>query len=343
MEEMLFNILIPVYKTEKYVEACIQSVLAQEDQRFRIIVVDDGSPDHAGEICDALAQKDERIIVLHQENRGLIAARDAAIRWVSACEREESIVLFLDSDDMMAPGALTRIRRLFQSENPDVVMFSWNRITSDGILIAQNERSFAPFTLYNKAEVYRKVFFNCRYNSLCLKAVKSHVLTKTDYSPYYAISYGEDLLRSIDIYRNAQSIKFVPDALYLYRDNPKSITHQENYDDYRLDSTVRKTVWEFLNAEDVWTSADYADYLKIMRQYLSDEIWQIAVHTSSLSNCRRVLGQILSDAYYQTVLGSVCRRDYLLRLLNGRKFGWLYLLGRGVKQAIHLKQALHRG
>ncbi|MBQ1729958.1 MAG: glycosyltransferase, partial [Oscillospiraceae bacterium] len=71
------SIIVPVYKTEKYLPKCIDSILSQTFTDFELILIDDGSPDRCGEICDEYAAKDDRIIVIHQENRGVSSARNA--------------------------------------------------------------------------------------------------------------------------------------------------------------------------------------------------------------------------------------------------------------------------
>ena len=73
MDDTLIGVIVPVYKTEKYVAECIESILAQTYRNFRLILVDDGSPDGAGSICDEYATKDQRITVIHQENAGVPA------------------------------------------------------------------------------------------------------------------------------------------------------------------------------------------------------------------------------------------------------------------------------
>ena len=96
-----FSIVIPVYNTEKYLDCCLESVLTQSFQDFEIILVDDGSPDRAPALCDAWAEKDCRIRVVHQENGGLSSARNTGIHHASG-----EYLLFLDSDDFFEPDLL---------------------------------------------------------------------------------------------------------------------------------------------------------------------------------------------------------------------------------------------
>ena len=101
----MISVLVPVYNTEKYLRRCLDSVLAQTFQDFELILVDDGSTDASGRICDEYAAKDERIVVFHQKNKGQAAARNVALDYVLASNYSEWIT-FIDSDDVVHPQIL---------------------------------------------------------------------------------------------------------------------------------------------------------------------------------------------------------------------------------------------
>lgn len=94
----LISLIIPVYNVEQYLDACIESVLAQTYQNLEILLVDDGAKDHSGSLCDNWAQKDKRIRVIHQENKGLSGARNTALD-----QFQGEYVMFIDSDDVISP------------------------------------------------------------------------------------------------------------------------------------------------------------------------------------------------------------------------------------------------
>ncbi|MCD7802996.1 MAG: glycosyltransferase [Clostridiales bacterium] len=99
------SVIVPVYQVEDYLRRCIDSILAQTFRDFELILVDDGSPDHCPAICDEYAGRDSRIVVIHQKNAGLSAARNAGIDWVFANSDSEWIS-FVDSDDWVHPQFL---------------------------------------------------------------------------------------------------------------------------------------------------------------------------------------------------------------------------------------------
>ena len=107
------NVIVPVYKVMPFIHRCVDSILAQSFNDFELILVDDGSPDKCGAICDEYAAKDNRIHVIHQKNGGLSAARNAGIDWTFAnCESEW--LAFIDSDDWVHPFFLDYLYRAVQ-------------------------------------------------------------------------------------------------------------------------------------------------------------------------------------------------------------------------------------
>ena len=102
---MKISVIVPVYDVEAYLNRCVDSILAQTFTDFELILIDDGSPDNCGVICDSYAESDPRIRVIHQANGGLSAARNAGIDWAFANSDSEWL-LFVDSDDWIAPYTL---------------------------------------------------------------------------------------------------------------------------------------------------------------------------------------------------------------------------------------------
>ena len=104
----MITVIVPVYKVEKYLNRCVDSILTQTYTDFRIILVDDGSPDNCGKICDEYAEKDNRIVVIHKENGGLSDARNAGLQWFYE-KGESGYIFFLDSDDWIHPQLMEQL------------------------------------------------------------------------------------------------------------------------------------------------------------------------------------------------------------------------------------------
>ena len=121
------SVIVPVYKVEEYLEKCVQSILAQTERDFELILVDDGSPDRCGALCDSLARTDSRIRVIHQENQGLGGARNTGIR-----EARGDWLLLVDSDDWIEPKILEKAMEAGLREEADLVMFAFRTVDEQG-------------------------------------------------------------------------------------------------------------------------------------------------------------------------------------------------------------------
>lgn len=97
------SIIVPIYKVERYLKRCVDSILNQTFTDFELILVDDGSPDNCGRICDEYAEKDNRIYVIHKENGGLSDARNAGLDYATG-----QYIIFVDSDDFVEPDLLEK-------------------------------------------------------------------------------------------------------------------------------------------------------------------------------------------------------------------------------------------
>ncbi len=115
------SVIVPVYKVEAYLKRCVDSILSQTFTDFEIILVDDGSPDGSPEICDQYAQKDTRIHVIHQENGGISAARNAGIDWAMAHSDSEWLC-FVDSDDYIHREYLQFLYRAVTEQNTKIAL-----------------------------------------------------------------------------------------------------------------------------------------------------------------------------------------------------------------------------
>ena len=117
MNDGMISIIVPVYRTEAWLEKCVRSVLAQTDGDWELILVDDGSPDNAGALCDRLAGEDARIRVIHQENAGVSAARNRGLD-----EARGAFAVFLDSDDWVDADYLERLRAWQKESGAELVV-----------------------------------------------------------------------------------------------------------------------------------------------------------------------------------------------------------------------------
>ena len=124
----LISVIMPVYKVETYLPQSIESVLNQDHQNLELILIDDGSPDNCGVICDAYAAKDSRVRVIHQKNGGAAAAKNAGLRIAAG-----TYLSFVDSDDFLEPDVFGYMLKTLREQEADAVQFSFRDIYTDRV------------------------------------------------------------------------------------------------------------------------------------------------------------------------------------------------------------------
>lgn len=223
---MKFSILVPVYNVEKYLEQCVDSLLSQDyNGGYEIILVDDGSTDCSGKICDAYSIKfPEKIKVIHKNNEGLVSAREVGIKNAAG-----DICLFVDSDDFAESTLLSTVADVFErNSDTDIVMYSFSYHTN-GTKTERKNCLSEHETVYqgkNKSELYSNLLFSTNTTPIWTKAVKTEFLRQDniDYSVYYDKNMAEDWFRSINLINKAKKIIYINISLYNYRTNEQSIS-----------------------------------------------------------------------------------------------------------------------
>lgn len=151
-EKALISIIIPVYKVEKYLEKCIQSVINQTYENLQIILVDDGSPDNCGKICDEYAKKDHRIEVIHKSNGGLSDARNKGLEIAKG-----EYIGFIDSDDYIESDMYEVLYNLLKQYNADVSICNFYTVSQGKIAIKNAENGIKE---YNRIEILKEVLLD---------------------------------------------------------------------------------------------------------------------------------------------------------------------------------------
>lgn len=319
--ERIFYILVPVYNVEKYIVECIESVLKQTYTKWNLILVDDGSTDLSGAICDKYANGNRKISVIHKQNGGLLSARQAARNYLfDKGLSENCYVLYLDSDDLLESEALYEINDMIESTGSDLIIYKYRRFKENEKLFKIDNQSRSFEIIEDKAVLYKKVFVNDGFNSLCRKAINISLLEKKDYKDFFSVVYGEDLLQSIPLYKNAKRVLFSEAELYRYRMNPTSITHTVTYENFQVSSTVRNEVLSFLKKENIWTESDYVYYFTYCKACLKNDVRLIAGFKTHKKNRFKLFDDILADNYYKMVLKYTKKKDCILNSLKKKNY-----------------------
>jgi len=209
------SVIVPVYKVEQYLCRCVDSILAQTFSDYEIILVDDGSPDNCGAICDEYATKNERIHVIHQANGGLSAARNAGIDWAFA-NSDSQWLSFIDSDDWVHPSFLEYLFRALKEKKTDISICSLKRVS---------EKTAFETVEYPGSLVFKWAVFYAQQGALavgsCNKLYAKQLFLKIRYP---VNKLHEDDFLTHKILFQAQSVSFVELELYYYFINDSGIT-----------------------------------------------------------------------------------------------------------------------
>ncbi|MBQ4472318.1 MAG: glycosyltransferase family 2 protein [Alphaproteobacteria bacterium] len=200
------SIIIPVYKVEKYLPACLDSVLAQTVQDWEAICVNDGSPDKCGEILKKYAKKDKRIKVIVQKNLGISVARNNALKQVKG-----DYICFLDSDDELNPTFFEKMLKSLEETGADVASCDYQQGTQK-VKWPQNNLAAQSYTNVFDVFLAEKVKMGaCIWN----KMYKANLLKGLRFSKELGI--GEDLFFLYQVLYKAQKAVVIPAVLYFYR------------------------------------------------------------------------------------------------------------------------------
>lgn len=238
---MLFSILVPVYNVETYLPECLASIAGQDFDDYELILVDDGSTDRSGAICDEYQATHKHTVVIHKENAGLISARRRGI-----AEAKGDYCLFCDSDDLYEAGALRRLAEVIAANDVDLVIYNAN--TYDGTSKAVFfEHCLAPGFVTDKTVIYDKLLMSYQLNAMWIKAVRRELLdADRDYTDMYPCNFGEDLLQTMPMVMNARTIYYLDEALYDYRDMA-GMMHKYHPKYYWSYKKVNERVREYLS------------------------------------------------------------------------------------------------
>lgn len=331
MNEVKIFVLIPVYNVEKYLDDCIQSVLKQEYSNYEIILVDDGSTDSSGKICDTYANNNN-IVCIHKRNEGLILTRKRAVDFVRQNRNTyNTYCIFLDSDDYLAFDALKKINEAINKYNCDMLIYGTQSVDNGKIVYSSlNEDEIIPIVLKDKSELYRVSLIMHTYNSLCRKAVRTEMLCNKNYEDVSDIQIGEDLILSMDLFTKSQTTVIIPDVLYNYRMNLDSMTHSFSIKRFTDDLSSKQIAIEQIKNEGAWGEDDFVNYRTKCLNILAGQVKYILSVSKGTCFAKEYLKAIFEHVFFREFCsaGINSKSDIVLRLLKKQKYVQLYYLSK---------------
>lgn len=322
MDDISVSVIVPVFNVETYLDKCICSVMKQSYTNWELILVDDGSTDMSPSICDKYASQKSNISVYHKVNEGAFASRRYGIH-----KAKGEYVIFLDSDDMLGSDALKTITSVIEKEKCDCVVYGLKRVNDSGEQLeiwSDNETTM----LKTKRDIYKKILLDVKYNSLCRKAIKTELILSIISGTKPSIIHGEDLLETLGIIEKIDSVVFIPDILYLYRFNEKSVSNREDYRKLLTDTIdVDTRVFLLLQELNIFSDRDFAE----LSSYYLFVVLSIMCKLASSTSKHKYL------QHFMILKDSIMYRDLITKYPHSFKdLGCYYLLYVFLKRGYYL-------
>ncbi len=230
----LISVIVPVYNVEEYLCECLDSILAQTYENLEILLIDDGSTDNSGKICDEYAQKDARIKVMHKENGGVSSARNTGLDIAQG-----AYVTFVDADDFVECDFAEKLYKKMRQENSDLCFSRFDKYNGEFIDVVEvfPETAVTKNDINGFCDFYKRFFliYSSKLyinHSSCRILYSKKLLASLTFNT--KIKMAEDMVFCLNAVMRANGISFVPENLYHYRINLSSACNASYYPDYLI-------------------------------------------------------------------------------------------------------------
>ena len=291
------SVIVPVYNVAKYLPECMESLISQTLKEIEIICVNDGSTDNSLEILEKYRQKDNRIKIISQENKGLSEARNAAIREVSG-----EYIAMVDSDDWLEPDMLEKLYQKAIEKNTDIVecdFFEHRELALDSLKVRKLKPKAGFFTNlkirsgipYNWHDIQKEILF--------LRAYVWNRIYKTDLVKNRILfegRVGEDYYFVVEAYLKAKSIVYYNKPFYHYRKREASLSSStQKLENFEMSEKFLYKGCKRI--EDIIKRCNLTDELKKeFQEFITWRLW--LVHQAVSLDVRRVFGEMLDEATF---------------------------------------------
>lgn len=235
--DKLLSIIVPVYKVEKYLPRCLDSILAQTYKNLEVLLIDDGSPDNSGAICDEYASRDNRIRVFHKENNGVSSARNLGLK-----EAKGEYIGFVDSDDFIASEMYAVLVANLEEHDADISICGFVQEDTSGVF----HRYFKEdITINLSTDEQIECLLENRYYrcSIWDRIFKKEVLNNVSF--HKDIKIYEDMLFDYEAIKNSQKAVYTSTPYYYYCENDSNSAARSPFSDTKMDIIkVCNTIFE---------------------------------------------------------------------------------------------------
>lgn len=334
----MISIVVPVYNAEKYLDRSIGSVISQTNSDWELILVNDGSLDNSGEICEKYSSKYENIKVLHKKNEGQLIARQLGIDNSSG-----DYIGFLDADDELDKNYVEDLSCFInEHDNPSIVCFGFTEILSKEIKKSNILREYVTCDTQGKEKIFNHILDGTFSGSMWNKVFSSSLikLAKVDFELVKDKRYGEDTFHFYSLLQHAYSVAFLDKHLYNYYRNEDGASLGFEHRDFSYFNT--RYVYELLvQIIKMWCIETVDSTNRLQASNFNDSIYYVLKYLRSATSIKRKiecinydwskylidnnLAAINNNPYirksYVKVYKAFLKKRYLYILLR-EKIGW---------------------
>ncbi len=278
MNTVSISVIVPVYNVEETLERCLESILSQNFKDYEIILVNDGSTDNSGSICDQYAKKHQFIRVIHKENEGLGPTRNAGVKLAKG-----KYVYHCDSDDWLSPNLLQDCYTAAESNDANIVVFGYTIYTEENEL-KQYQTIKAPQGFYETKTEAREFFIEQFSNSFvvqsaCNRLIKRDFLINNDiwFKPFRRC---QDVIFSLDLFGKASRVFCIDKSYYNYIITP-GIYKGRSYDEMlSIYIDVYEYIKKSLQEWDIWNKENQDAISSLYTAHIANYVSFYAIHKS---------------------------------------------------------------
>ena len=337
MSELKVSILIPVYNSEKFLSACIESTMKQTYKNLEIIIINDGSTDNSYKICEHYTKQDKRIIVKHNKNQGVSKSRNEAIARSSG-----KYIIFLDSDDYLLPNMVEKMVSLMETESLDLGVCGYNRIQiNDKKIKTSTAINYGNNLIKNKESLYDDFypFIDQRhFHKIWSKIYSSSIIKENNVYFPEDMNIGEDFIFNLCYIQHTKSCGFIEEAYYNYVSGYDSLSNKYDPCTFATRKKILQHLEFFYERNNLEKKPIYFQYVKAA--YAHFIMLQHKNCTLSTKQKIESIMDVLNDSEVNSSIQKTeSKRKYQKILMNilGKKNPYIILIFSKILRITYLK------
>ena len=286
------SVIIPVYNAERYLSACLNSIIEQDFKELEIILIDDGSTDSSGKICDEYAKKDSRLRVIHKKNEGVSIARNTGLdnatgKWIT----------FVDADDWIEKDTYKELSLILEKNEPDILIYNYYDNNKENALYIKTGtfedkdeiENLKNKIIYPLIENEESAVYSFVWNKIFKKSIidKNNIRFKMENKK----AIFEDGIFCIEALENSNKVEICNKYLYYYRSNSSSAMNSYNKDILEINDIIFKTIKDRCSED--------AFKFRVIRQFILLCKLKIFNKENTSKNIKKEVAAVLANSPYK--------------------------------------------